>query len=79
MAGNQTKRKSRIRPQEGSDFMDVRQASQYAGVGVRTLYNLANHGQVPAHRIGRTLRFSRSALDEWGYRRSMQNVEGEAR
>lgn len=70
-----TSRKSRIRPESDSDFFDVKQAAQYTGLGVRTLYDLANRQQVPAHRIGRTLRFSRSALDEWGYRRSMENVE----
>ena len=79
MAGNTTKRQSRIRPEPDSDFLDVKQASQYAGLGVRTLYDLANHGGVPCNRIGRTLRFSRSALDEWGYRRSMENVEGGSR
>lgn len=76
MAEKTTRRKSRIRPQEGSDFLDVRQASAYCGLGVRTLYDLANHQQVPAHRVGRTLRFSRAGLDEWNWRRSMENVEG---
>ena len=78
MAEKTTRRKSRIRPQEGSDFLDVRQASAYCGLGVRTLYDLANRQQVPAHRVGRTLRFSRSALDEWNWQRSMANLDGEA-
>ena len=68
-------RKSRIRPNDGSDFLDVKQAAQYAGLGVRTLYDLANRKEVPAHRIGRTLRFSRAGLDEWNYQQAMANVE----
>lgn len=79
MAENQTRRKSRIRPSDDSDFLDVKQAAAYAGLGVRTLYSLANIGGVPCNRIGRTIRFSRSALDEWNYRRAMENVEGKAR
>lgn len=79
MAGNQTRKKARIRPADGSDFLDVRQASAYCGIGQRTLYSLAASGEVPCHRIGRILRFSRSALDEWNWNRSMANVDGEAR
>ena len=79
MAEKKKTRQSRNRPQEGSDFLDVRQAASYCGLGVRTLYDLANRKQVPAHRIGRILRFSMSALDEWGYRKVMSNFDGEAR
>lgn len=79
MAERKTNRKSRIRPEPDSDYLDVKQAASYCGLGVRTLYDLANHQQVPAHRIGRTLRFSRSALDEWGYRQAMANVDAEDR
>jgi excisionase family DNA binding protein len=77
MAEKTTKRKSRIRPSDDSDFLDVKQAASYCGFGVRTLYDLANRQQVPAHRIGRTLRFSRSALDQWNWQRSMANVDRE--
>jgi excisionase family DNA binding protein len=79
MTEKTTKRQSRIRPEPDSDFLDVKQAASYCGLGVRTLYDLANRQQVPAHRVGRTLRFSRSGLDEWNYRQAMANVEGEAR
>lgn len=78
MTEKTTKRKNRIRPSDDSDFLDVRQAASYCGLGVRTLYDLANHRQVPAHRVGRTLRFSRSALDEWNWRQAMANVDEEA-
>lgn len=75
MTEKTTKRKSRIRPADDSDFLDVRQASAYCGLGVRTLYDLANRQQVPAHRVGRTLRFSRAGLDEWNWTRAMANIE----
>ena len=75
LAEEKTRRKTRIRPADCSDFLDVRQASAYCGLGVRTLYDLANRREVPAHRVGRTLRFSRAGLDEWNYRRAMENVE----
>lgn len=78
MAEKTTRRKSRIRPADGSDFLEVRQASVYTGLGQRTLYDLANHGGVPCNRIGRTLRFSRSALDEWNWNRAMANLDREA-
>jgi excisionase family DNA binding protein len=77
MTEKTTKRQSRIRPEPDSDFLDVKQAAQYTGLGVRTLYDLANHGRVPAHRVGRTLRFSRSALDEWHFQQAMANVDRE--
>lgn len=76
MAEKRTKRKSRIQPLEGSDFLDVKQASIYTGLGARTLYSLVNSGDVPCHRIGRTLRLSRSALDEWNQQTAMSNVHG---
>ena len=78
MAEKKKRRRPRIRPADCSDFLDVRQAASYTGLGVRSLYDLANSGDVPCNRIGRTIRFSRSALDEWNWRRSMANLDGEA-
>jgi hypothetical protein len=37
MTEKTTKRQSRIRPEPDSDFLDVKQAAQYTGLGVRTL------------------------------------------
>lgn len=78
MAEKTTKRNSRIRPELSSDFMDVKQTSAYTGLGKRTLYRLANSGEVPAYRVGNILRFSRSSLDQWGWERAMQNLKQEA-
>lgn len=78
MTEKTTKRKSRIRPADDSDFLDVKQASTYTGLGQRTLYAMANNCEVPVHRVGRLLRFSRSALDDWNFQQAMANLDGEA-
>lgn len=41
------------------------QAADYLGVSTRTLYRLANDGQVGGYRIGRVLRFLTGDLDEY--------------
>jgi diguanylate cyclase (GGDEF)-like protein/excisionase family DNA binding protein len=46
------------------DWIGIEDAATYLAIPVRTLYRLAQRGQVPASKVGRTWRFKRSILDE---------------
>ena len=46
------------------DWIGIEDAAGYLAIPVRTLYRLAQRGQVPASKVGRTWRFKRSILDE---------------
>ncbi|MGE5579259.1 MAG: helix-turn-helix domain-containing protein [Bacillota bacterium] len=55
----------------GSEFIDTAQAAQMLGLSAYTVRAYARRGILPAHRIGREWRFSRSDLENWvrsGYR-----------
>lgn len=45
--------------------MDIREAAQYLGISIDTLYKYAAEGKVPAFKLGNRWRFKRSRLDEW--------------
>ena len=45
--------------------MNAAQAAEYLGYSTQRLYILVRTGQVPARKIGRTLRFIPSELDDW--------------
>lgn len=45
-------------------WMSTRQAAAYLGYALQTIYNKVEDG-MPVHRIGRTLKFRKSELDEW--------------
>ncbi|MEP7158331.1 MAG: EAL domain-containing protein [Chloroflexota bacterium] len=44
-------------------WIGITESARYLSVPLRTMYRLAQHGQVPAVKVGRTWRFKRSALD----------------
>lgn len=44
------------------EILDIKEASELLRVGVRTMYNLAQKGLVPARKIGGRWRFSKSSL-----------------
>ncbi len=46
------------------DWIGIEDAAAYLAVPVRTLYRLAQRGQVPASKVGRTWRFKRTILDD---------------
>jgi excisionase family DNA binding protein len=50
---------------ENADVLNAKQAAAYMKVHKRTLYKLAKEGKIPAIKIGRELRFSRTALDKY--------------
>ena len=61
------KRKSRKTPLQGPppEVMDIRTLSQYLSIGRSKVYNLIRQKKIPASRIGRQYRFSKSLIDAW--------------
>jgi excisionase family DNA binding protein len=45
--------------------MNVPEAAAYLDLGIRTIYNLAARGELPAVKVAGAWRIPRSALDEW--------------
>ena len=52
------------------DWLTYRQASAYCGLGRTTLTALVTSGAVPAARIGKPVRISKTGLDEFMRRNS---------
>lgn len=77
MAAKTTKKRPTREPstEPVGEVLGVRQAARYLGIGQRTLYAMAREGTVPCFRLGQSLRFSRSAIDEWAYGEAMSSVE----
>jgi excisionase family DNA binding protein len=54
--------------EEGNKFkevMDIRELSQYLGIGKSKIYGLIRQRRIPASRIGRQYRFSKEVVDSW--------------
>ncbi len=47
------------------EVMDIKTLAQYLGMGRSKIYNLIRQKKIPASRIGRQYRFSRSLIDQW--------------
>ena len=45
--------------------MDVKELSQYLGIGKSKIYNLIRQKKIPASKIGRQYRFSKTVIDNW--------------
>jgi excisionase family DNA binding protein len=46
-------------------MMTVHEVAEYLRLSEAKVYRLANRGQVPCLRIGKTWRFRKDLLDEW--------------
>jgi excisionase family DNA binding protein len=53
------------------DVLSAREAAKLLGIGINQVYSAVSRGDIPCRRIGRSLRFSRTALLRW--------LEGEKR
>lgn len=52
-------------PRRGDTLIPIAAAAQQTGFSTGTIYRWARTGRIPAIKIGRTLRFSQHALDQW--------------
>jgi len=48
-----------------SEWLTVDGASEYLGLSQSRLYQLAQQGRIPAHKVGKQWRFNRADLDAW--------------
>ncbi len=47
------------------EVMDVKELSEYLGIGKSKIYKLIQEKKIPASKIGRQYRFSKSVIDSW--------------
>jgi excisionase family DNA binding protein len=47
------------------EVMDIQTLAQYLAMGRSKIYNLIRQRKIPASRIGRQYRFSKSLIDQW--------------
>jgi len=50
---------------EQSDWMTADETTKYLGIGKSKLYELAQAGEIPRHKVGKIWRFHRNDLDAW--------------
>lgn len=53
--------------------MTAKEAAQYLGCTPYTIYKLARNKEVPHWHIGRSVRFSKSTLDQWIKNQELNN------
>jgi excisionase family DNA binding protein len=46
-------------------IMDIKEVSEYLGIGKSKIYNLIKMKKIPASKIGRQYRFSKEVVDTW--------------
>jgi len=47
------------------EIMTVQELAQYLRLAEATIYRLAQAGEIPAVKVGRTWRFKKELIDEW--------------
>ena len=50
---------------EIKQVMDIKELSNYLGIGKSKIYSLIRQKKIPASRIGRQYRFSKDVVDAW--------------
>lgn len=50
---------------EFNQVMDIKELSDYLGIGKSKIYSLIRMKKIPASRIGRQYRFSKEVVDAW--------------
>lgn len=50
---------------EFNQVMDIKELSDYLGIGKSKIYSLIRLKKIPASRIGRQYRFSKEVIDSW--------------
>lgn len=52
-------------PETRDEILTLDEVATYLKAGKRTVYRLAQQGEIPAFKLGGTWRFGRSELDRW--------------
>lgn len=50
---------------DNKQVMDIKELSEYLGIGKSTIYNLIRQKKIPASKIGKQYRFSKEIVDSW--------------
>ena len=62
-----------------NEIMTAQEVAQYLRLDKATIYRLAQAGEIPAVKVGRTWRFKKELIDEWFRQESSRNSRsGEA-
>ena len=61
-------------PGEFPEVMTVKQAAEYLQVNEQVLYRYVREGKVPVAKLGATIRFKKSVIDQWLARDSWESV-----
>ena len=48
-----------------SDLLTIKQVAEFLNLAEKTVYRMANDGEIPAFKIGGSWRFKRSEVEEW--------------
>ncbi len=62
-----------------NEIMTAKEVAEYLRLTEATIYKLAQAGEIPALKLGRTWRFKRELIDEWFRREAnslLQQVSG---
>lgn len=51
--------------QEVKEIMNIKELSEYLGIGKSKIYSLIRYKKIPASRIGRQYRFSKEVVNNW--------------
>ena len=62
-----------------SEIMTTQEVAQYLRLAEATIYKLAQSGEIPAVKVGRTWRFKKELIDEWFRREANQPDRSEQR
>lgn len=57
-----------------SEIMTTQEVAEYLRLAEATIYKLAQSGEIPAVKVGRTWRFKKELIDEWFRQEAMQNA-----
>ena len=58
-----------------SEILTTQEVAQYLRLAEATIYKLAQAGEIPAVKVGRTWRFKKELIDEW-FRKSAAITPG---
>ncbi len=56
------------------EVMTVKQAAEYLQVNEQVMYRYVREGKVPVAKLGTTIRFKRSVIDQWLARESWDSI-----